>query len=91
MVDENMVIKQAVDTGDVWLGAKRAEKAVKKKSAKMLVMASNCPEFQWVKESDIKVYRYNGTSTDLGTACGKPFSVSVLAVLNPGESGIMSL
>lgn len=91
MVDENMVIKQAVDTGDVWFGAKRAEKAVKKKTAKMLVVASNCPDFQWMKESEVKVHRYKGTSMDLGTACGKPFSISVITILSPGESGILSL
>ncbi len=90
-MDENMVIKQAVETGDVILGARRAEKAMKKKSAKMLVIASNCPEFAWFKESTVKIHRYKGTSLDLGAACGKPYSVSVLAVLSPGESTILTL
>jgi len=90
-MDENMVIKQAVDTGDIIIGTRRTEKAVKKKTAKMLVVASNCPEFPWLKGTDIKIHRYNGTSLDLGAACGKPYSVAVLAVLSPGESTIMSL
>jgi large subunit ribosomal protein L30e len=90
-MDENMVIKQAVDTGDVVIGTRRTEKAVKKKTAKMLVIASNCPEFDWLKDIAVKVHRYKGTSLDLGAACGKPYSVSMLAVLSPGESTIMSL
>jgi large subunit ribosomal protein L30e len=90
-MDENMVVKQAVDTGDVVIGTRRTEKAVKKKTAKMLVIASNCPEFDWLKDVAVKIHRYKGTSLDLGAACGKPYSVSMLAVLSPGESTIMSL
>jgi large subunit ribosomal protein L30e len=86
-----MVIKQAVDTGDIVIGTRRTEKAVKKKTAKMLVIASNCPEFAWLKDVAVKIHRYKGTSLDLGAACGKPYSVSMLAVLSPGESTIMSL
>jgi large subunit ribosomal protein L30e len=37
------------------------------------------------------VYKFPGTSLELGAACGKPFAVSVLTVLAPGESSIMSL
>jgi len=90
-MDESMVIKQAVDTGDVVIGARRTEKAVKKKTAKLLVIASNCPEFAWLKDTNIKIHRYGGTSLDLGAACGKPYSVAMLAVLSPGESTILSL
>jgi large subunit ribosomal protein L30e len=28
---------------------------------------------------------------DLGSACGKPFSVAALAVIEPGDSEIMAL
>jgi len=90
-MDENMVIKQAVETGDVVIGTRRTEKAVKKKTAKMLVIASNCPEFAWLKDVVVKIHRYKGTSLDLGAACGKPYSVAVLAVLSSGESTILSL
>jgi len=91
MADENMMIKQAIETGEVWVGARRTEKAVKSKAAKMLVLASNCPEFGWLKAATVRIRRYAGTSLDLGAACGKPFPVSVLVVLDPGGSGILSL
>ena len=90
-MDENMAVRQAVDTGDVVLGAREVEKVLKKKSAKMLVIASNCPAFAWMKSTTVKIHRYKGTSLDLGSACGKPYSVAVLAILNPGESSILSM
>jgi len=31
---------------------------------------------------------YNGSNTDLGTACGKYFRVSVLSVIDVGDSDI---
>ena len=71
--------------------AREVEKVLKKKSAKMLVIASNCPAFAWMKTTTVKIHRYKGTSLDLGSACGKPYSVAVLAILNPGESSILSM
>jgi large subunit ribosomal protein L30e len=34
--------------------------------------------------------KYPGMGVDLGVACGKPFSISALAVLEPGDSEILS-
>ena len=42
-------------------------------------------------KSDLFVYTFEGSSVQLGKACGKPFMVSALAVVNPGESDILSL
>ena len=90
-MDEGMVIRQAVDTGDVLIGARSAEKAVKKKTAKMIVVSTNCPEYPWMKEVRVKVHRFKGNSLDLGAACGKPYSISVIAIVSPGESSILSI
>ena len=35
------------------------------------------------------VHHYNGTNQDLGTACGKYFRVSTLAIEDPGDSDII--
>jgi len=90
-MDEGMAIRQAVDTGDVLIGARNAEKAVRKKTAKMLVISTNCPEYPWMKDVTVKIHRFKGNGLDLGAACGKPYSISVLAVLSPGESNVLSL
>lgn len=62
----------------------------------MVIISSNCPP---LRKSEIEYYAmlaktetilYNGSNTDLGTACGKYFRVSVLSVTNPGDSDIVT-
>lgn len=35
------------------------------------------------------VHNYSGDNNDLGTACGKFFRVSTLAIIDPGDSDII--
>lgn len=35
------------------------------------------------------VHYYSGDNNDLGTACGKFFRVSTLAIIDPGDSDII--
>jgi large subunit ribosomal protein L30e len=37
------------------------------------------------------VFRFEGNNMELGALCGKPFSVSALAVIDKGTSNILSL
>ena len=91
MIDEARALKVAVETGEVWLGAQRVRKAVAAKRAKLVVVASNAPPDALGGIAGVKVHTFPGTNADLGAACGKPFSVSTLAVLDPGDSNILSL
>ncbi len=91
MIDESILIKQAVETGDVILGLRRVEKAIKKKVVKLVVAASNCPRRPWMSRTGIKIHRYKGDNVSLGNACGKPFSISAIAIVDPGESAILTL
>ena len=91
MIDEARALKLAVDTGKVWLGAKRVRQAVAAKRAKLVVLAANAPEATMAGLAGVKVHRFAGTNAELGAACGKPFSVSALVVLDPGDSNILSL
>ncbi len=91
MIDESVLIKQAVETGDVILGLRRIEKAVKKKIVKLVVTASNCPRRPWMSGTGVKIHRFKGDNVSLGNACGKPFSVSAIAIVDPGESTILTL
>ena len=80
-------LKTVINTGKVCFGLDQTRKAVAEGRAKLVIMSSNCPE-------DLKgapVYRFGGTNIELGSTCGKPFSISVLAILEPGESDILSL
>ena len=91
MIDVARALKTASTTGDVRFGLAETRKSVKKGEAKMVVIASNCTEKDLVPaQSTAKVLMYRGTNVELGSACGKPFPISALAIVNPGESNILS-
>lgn len=91
MIDEARALKVAVDTGKVVLGARRSKRVAKERKARLVVVASNCPDAELRGLAGVKVHVFHGTNAELGAACGVPFSVSALAVLDPGESNILSL
>jgi large subunit ribosomal protein L30e len=94
VLDVHRAIRSAVSTGKVYIGARESRKALKRREAKLVIVASNCPE-QFLKllrrYKRVGVYEFEGTNMELGAACGKPFSISVLTVVEPGESNIMTL
>jgi large subunit ribosomal protein L30e len=60
----------------------------------MVVIAGNCPEnyrASLTSKTSLFVHTYDGSSVQLGKACGKPFMVSALAIVDPGESDLLSL
>ncbi len=91
MIDEARALKVAVDTGKVVLGARGVRRAAKDKKARLIVLASNCPDADLKASKGVKVHTFPGTNAELGAACGKPFAVSAVAILDPGESNILSV
>ena len=91
MIDIPRALRVATDTGEVRFGLREVRRAAKAKSAKLVVLASNCPEQAATALGDVRVFRFTGTNVDLGAACGVPFSVAAVAVISPGESNILSL
>ncbi|NLX50068.1 MAG: 50S ribosomal protein L30e [Methanospirillum sp.] len=90
----NVSLRKAIKTGKVVLGQHETERCVMDGEASMVVVAKNCPEAyrdSLTSESEVFVYTFDGSSVQLGKACGKPHMVSALAVVNPGESDIISL
>ncbi len=90
MIDVPRALRIATDTGDVRFGVRQVRKAVKSKTAKMLVLASNCPPELLKGLAEVKQFAFPGTNAELGAACGVPFSVAALAIVTPGESNILS-
>ena len=87
-------LKLALSTGKVKMGLAETLATVQAKQAKLLVVATTCPNQQLKSENrlnGVPVYHYEGTAAELGAACGKPFPLSTLAVLDPGSSQILSL
>ena len=91
MIDEVRALKTAVQTGKVAIGVKSVRYALRTKKAKLIVVATNCPEAFLAAEGGVRVHTFAGTNAELGAACGKPFSVAALAILEPGESNILSV
>jgi len=82
-------------SGKTTLGYKSTVKALRQGKAKLIIISSNCPP---LRKSEIEYYamlartgvhHYTGNNIDLGTACGKYFRCSVLAVTDPGDSDII--
>jgi large subunit ribosomal protein L30e len=90
MIDMARALKTAATTGKVRFGLAETKKSIKKGEAKLVVVSSNCPEDDIAGESRLKIVVFNGTNVELGSACGKPFPISALAIVNPGESNILS-
>ena len=89
-VDKSLI--KAVKTGKVIIGANRTVDAAADGSAKIVVLASNCPEEikKKVQATNIPVLEYEGTSVELGPVCGKPFTIAAMAILEVGESDILA-
>jgi len=93
-MDINKALRTAISTGKVYFGLEESKKALKKGEAKLVIVSSNCPnQYLEVLNKHKKSSRHNfqGTNVELGTACGKPFPISVLTVVKPGKSNIMQL
>lgn len=90
MIDMSRALRVATDTGDVRFGLREARRAAKSKVARLVVVASNCPEDAIARLAGVRLHRFPGTNVDLGAACGVPFSVAAVAVVSPGESNILS-
>ncbi len=93
-MDFNTSLRRAIKTGNVILGQNETSTCIEENKAQLVVMAQNCPAaFRKVLEENEKIslHIYDGSSVQLGRACGKPFMVSALAVVEPGESDILSL
>ena len=93
----NDELKRAISTGKFLLGSRSVLREVGHGRAKLVVISSNCPEnlkaeiTKLASFSKIPVIQHPKNGVDLGVLCGKPFTVSTMAIKDPGDSKIMSL
>jgi large subunit ribosomal protein L30e len=91
MIDMSKALKTAISTGRVDFGVEQTSKAVKSGDAKLVILSRNCPSDFLKEDHGVRVHKYEGNNMELGALCGKPFSVSALAVIDKGASNILSL
>lgn len=94
-MDVDRSIRVAVDTGDVTLGSEKSIQSLKLGKGQLVIVAANTPKDiiadveYYTNLSDIPSYTYEGSSVELGSVCGKPFTVATLIVNDPGDSTIL--
>lgn len=98
----NSKLQLVMKSGKSTLGFKSTLKAIRSQKAKMVLIANNCStlaksqiEYYALlsasKENPgTKVHLYSGSNNDLGTACGKYFRVSMVAIKDAGDSDILT-
>lgn len=92
MIDVARALKAASTTGEIRFGLEQTRKSLKSGEAKMVVVSSNCPAKNELVSADaVKTFMFPGTNVELGAACGKPYAISALAIVRPGDSNILSL
>ncbi|MCX8179259.1 MAG: 50S ribosomal protein L30e [Candidatus Aenigmarchaeota archaeon] len=80
------IIQDKIKTKEVILGYNRVMKQLKTGKIKMIVFAKNLPENKKqeiiynANLAKVEVKEFDGDNVNLGLTCGKPFSVSVLAI-----------
>ncbi|RLE85849.1 MAG: 50S ribosomal protein L30e [Thermoprotei archaeon] len=97
MVDFVRELQTALKSGKVVIGSKRTIKSLLSGKPKLVIVAANAPEDirkdieTYSKIANIPIYIFQGTSWDLGAVCNKPFMVSAIAIIDPGESSILDI
>ncbi len=90
-------LKAAAKSGKIVLGARRSIKLLLRNAVKGVVISDNAPaDVRKTVENlaalnKVPVHTYKGTSVELGSVIGKPFRVSVIAIIDPGDSKILDV
>ncbi len=92
----NSKLQLVIKSGKYTLGWKSTMKAVRQGKAKLILVAANCPP---LRKSEIEYYtllsktgvhHFAGSNNELGTACGRFYRVSVMAITDAGDSDILT-
>merc|ERR1711997_1135144 len=91
----NSRLALVMKSGKYVLGYKQTLKSLRQGKAKLVIIGNNTPP---LRKSEIEYYamlaktgvhHYAGNNNELGTACGKYFSVCTLSITDPGDSDII--
>ena len=92
----NSKLGLVMKSGKAVLGFKLALRNIRNGDAKLIILSNNCPT---IRKSEIEYYAflakipvvfYPGNNIALGTACGKYHRCSTVAILDAGDSDILS-
>ena len=88
-------LKQGINSGTIVFGQRQTASECSKGAAKLVLIAANCPEpfIDEIRNSfpAIPVHQVSMVNRQLGAACGKPFPVSSLCIVDAGQSDLLQL
>lgn len=90
-------IKNLIKTGRYYIGSRRSLKALKRGEAKVLIVSEDAPPHlrekavYYARLAGAQVIKFNGRSVDLGLVAGKPFPISMIAVVDVGSSRLLEI
>jgi large subunit ribosomal protein L30e len=96
MSDLTNDLRLAIDTGKVSFGHRSVMRSISSNGAQAIVIASGGKKgiiddiVHVCGISGIKLIRFKGNSVELGAACGRPYSVNSLAIIEAGNSSILN-
>ena len=91
----NNKLKLVIQSGKYKIGYKNTLKLLRQGQAKLVLIANNCPQIRrteleyYAVLAKADVHHFEGNNIELGTACGRLFSVSALVITDPGDSDIL--
>ncbi|KAF2088649.1 L30e-like protein [Saccharata proteae CBS 121410] len=92
----NSRLALVMKSGKVTLGYKSTLKTLRSGKAKLVIIAGNTPPLRkseleyYAMLAKTNVHHFSGSNIELGTACGKLFRCSTMAILDAGDSDILS-
>ena len=97
--DIDVNIKVAYKTGRILYGKNQVLRGLRDNQFKMIIVANNIPKelynqisyYNTLLKDKIFIHRYKGSSWELGLACAKPYMISIIGVIDPGDSDLFSL
>ncbi len=93
-VSVDSIIKNIVRGGKISIGFRRSSKLLKTGRLKAVILAEGSPRsivsdtMYYAKLGGVPVIVFKGSSMDLGNLIGKPFPVTVIGVIDPGNMSI---
>ena len=94
-MDLSRELKNAIATGNLRFGQRQAVDACARGEAKLVIMAANCrteyADDLHARHPEVTKFRASMVNRELGIACGKPFAVSTISIIDAGESDLLTL
>ncbi|XP_004714181.1 60S ribosomal protein L30-like [Echinops telfairi] len=91
----NSRLQLVMQSGKYMLGCKQTLKMIRQGKAQLVVLANDCPALRkpeveyYAMLAQTGVHHYSSHNIEVGTVCGKSYSLCRLAIIDPGDSGII--